>query len=321
MIKTIINANPSVGCDDESSCEATIKPTNRRTSKPSGAYVDRDPSPEKLNSVSEYKKAIMNLGRKNTIPSNAHKQSPQKNAIDKVIVTEDEYSVSDKWLIDDLTLNDKGHKNMSTKRKISKSYENEQHEGSDRDTHERSRSPKSTKRLKSIENYDKNKQRSNDSCLNDLIDTEEDFSMAKSTPHGNNSDFDSRLSIYDSNDYNESLVDIQTVDDIDINVITLKSPTKLRALNFRQPIKAKKQLKINKMDTFGLRSLTKKQSSFSDENNSNSVDECHVYEPTVLGPQQQQNSGSSVEIIKTNMKSNWKIKANIESRNLLIPIM
>jgi hypothetical protein len=259
--------------------------------------------------VNEYKKAIMNLGRKNIAASAGCKQSPQKNVTDRAVVTEDQYNVSDTWLIDDVAMIGKAPKNASSKRKISKSYD------SDSNKNEHSRSPQSKKRLKSIENYEKVQKSVDAVDLTDLVDTEEDFMFAKFTSTANlannsnvtNFDIDGRLSICDLTDDADSIVTIH--DGSDIDPVKLKSPNKIRPLSFNQA-KTKKQLKINKMDSFELKSV-KKQPGLNDENSS-SVEDWR-------GAQLHQQQTSAND--KTSTKVNWKIKANIEKRNLLIPVM
>jgi NF-kappa-B inhibitor-like protein 2 len=96
----------------------------------SGRSKDHDKTKKKKKAVSQYKQAINSIGSKST--SGTATMTLGKKGVDKVIVSEKEYSITEDWLINDLNSKKslkkqpiKHQATTSTKRKFSSNYDDD----------------------------------------------------------------------------------------------------------------------------------------------------------------------------------------------------
>jgi hypothetical protein len=362
VVKSIINTSDALLPDNDDSNSLPESTTYSCKTKATTSENTLQEYNKKANAVHEYKNAIFNIGSKIVNEKNT-KETRRNNKNSKIpIVTEEEYQVTEDWLIEDLDKkrfkNKRKHKNdnLINIEESEESIEDDNTQSSIIIKENNNRinenfSPIPKKRLIS---YDSPNSKSNDassktsefsSLMKGLLNSDSNDSTnmdTNSTILPKNQSKMNSLELIDrflmkSNlnplteeikENEEDLADIFTSSDVTINndepmIIHSTSPStvadKVNKQQKSSSIKYKKQLKINKMDSFNLK--IKHQNNERKSNDSDTVkfddynNDClSERSPSVISFK------TISESTSTSNSNSWKIKANIENRNFLIPI-
>ena len=333
VVKSIVNTNDALQVDDSSNSDSSSKykqsSSKATTSKQSS--TSHESSNKNLNAVNEYKSAILNIGSK-TKPDTSNKEN--RKASKMAIITEDEYKATEEWLIED-TKRSKNkrklkHDNLNLEESEDSYEENSSSSNNDAKNNKflnENVSPISKKRHISIESPKSKLNEFSNSMINsDSNDSNFDINtslLPQNKDKMNNLELIDRFlkksnlnPLTESPDENEiDMADIFTSSEIGAEepiILQAVKPNTSNQQQNKQSNKYKKQLKINKMDSFNLKSVEKKKHDIESIKLEDDINDCMS---------ERSSSVVSFKTINEQASSNsWKIKANIENRNFLIPV-